>query len=101
MQVHYGEGLANHTDPESCAVYREVCGEALTGERTGPRLSMNPVAPHKGLARQHYSHAHYLHTRADSALKNAMPSGLLGGRFPASISTRLIIALLAAERESP
>src|SRR3984885_5766996 len=28
VQVHYGEGVANHADPESCAAYREVCGEA-------------------------------------------------------------------------
>ena len=39
MQVHYGEGVANHTGPESCAVYREVCGEALTGVRTDQPLS--------------------------------------------------------------
>ena len=39
MQVHYGEGVANHTDPESCAAYCEVCGEALTGERAGQPLS--------------------------------------------------------------
>jgi hypothetical protein len=39
VQVHYGEGIANHTGPESCAAYREVCGEALTGERTGQPLS--------------------------------------------------------------
>jgi hypothetical protein len=39
VQVHYGEGVANHTDPESCAAYREVCGEALTGERAGRPLS--------------------------------------------------------------
>jgi len=39
VQVHYGEGIANHTGPESCAVYREVCGEALTGERAGQPLS--------------------------------------------------------------
>ena len=39
MQVHYGEGVANHTDPESCAVHREMCGEALTGERAGQPLS--------------------------------------------------------------
>ena len=38
MQVHYGEGIANHTGPESCAAYREVCGEALTGERAGQPL---------------------------------------------------------------
>jgi hypothetical protein len=39
VQVHYGEGVANYTDPESCAAYREVCGEALTGERVGQPLS--------------------------------------------------------------
>jgi hypothetical protein len=39
VQVHCGEGVANHTDPESCATYREVCGEALTGERAGQPLS--------------------------------------------------------------
>jgi hypothetical protein len=39
VQVHYGEGVANHTDPESCAACREVCGEALTGERAGQPLS--------------------------------------------------------------
>jgi hypothetical protein len=39
VQVHYGEGVANHADPESCAAYREVCGEAMTGERAGQPLS--------------------------------------------------------------
>ena len=39
VQVHYGEGIANHTGPESCVVYREVCHEALTGERAGQPLS--------------------------------------------------------------
>jgi hypothetical protein len=29
VKVHYGEGLANHTDPESCAAYREVGGGRL------------------------------------------------------------------------
>ena len=35
MRVHYDEGVANHIDPESCAVTREGLGEALTGERIG------------------------------------------------------------------
>ena len=39
MQVPYDEGVANHIDPESCAVVREGLGEALTGERTGQPLS--------------------------------------------------------------
>ena len=39
MEVSYGEGLASHTGPESCAVDREVGGEALTGEGAGRVLS--------------------------------------------------------------
>ena len=39
MQVRYGEGLAIHTGPESCAVVREGFGEALTGARIGGVLS--------------------------------------------------------------
>lgn len=39
MKESYGEGLAPHTDPESCVGNREVVGEALTGARTGQPLS--------------------------------------------------------------
>jgi hypothetical protein len=35
VRVRYGEGLAIHTDPESCAGIREDAGEALTGVRIG------------------------------------------------------------------
>lgn len=35
MQESYGEGLAAHTGPESCAVIREDRRKALTGERAG------------------------------------------------------------------
>jgi hypothetical protein len=35
VKVHYGEGVASHTGPESCAAAREVRGEALTGVRAG------------------------------------------------------------------
>ena len=35
MGVRCGEGLAIHTDPESCAVAHEGIGEALTGARIG------------------------------------------------------------------
>jgi hypothetical protein len=35
VEVRYSEGLAIHTDPESCADIREGVGEALTGARTG------------------------------------------------------------------
>ena len=39
MKEPYGEGLAPHTGPESCAGCREAVGEALTGARTGQPLS--------------------------------------------------------------
>ena len=35
MKVSYGEGLANHTGPESCGAVREDGVEALTGEGAG------------------------------------------------------------------
>ena len=39
VKVHHGEGVANHTDPESCAGGREAVREALTGARAGQPLS--------------------------------------------------------------
>jgi hypothetical protein len=39
MRESCGEGLANHTDPESCAMARKDQGEALTGARAGRVLS--------------------------------------------------------------
>jgi hypothetical protein len=39
VQVHCTEGIANHSDPESCAVVREGGGEALTGVCIGQPLS--------------------------------------------------------------
>ncbi len=39
MQESYGEDLASHTDPESCAVAREGGREALTGAGAGELLS--------------------------------------------------------------
>ena len=35
MKESHGEGVATHTDPESCAGDRKVSGEALTGARAG------------------------------------------------------------------
>jgi hypothetical protein len=39
MKESYGEGLASHTGPESCAVTCKDQGEALTGVRAGWVLS--------------------------------------------------------------
>lgn len=35
MKELYGEGLATHADPESCAGSRKGSGEALTGAHAG------------------------------------------------------------------
>ena len=43
MQVHCGEGVANHTGPEPCARVREDVGEASAGERTGQPSSRETV----------------------------------------------------------
>jgi hypothetical protein len=61
VEVPYGEGLANHADPESCAVRREGQGEALAGECAGwviePRKSIDQgadaVASAEGKMRRH------------------------------------------------
>ena len=39
MRVPDNQDVASHVVPESCAVHREVCGEALTGVRVGQPLS--------------------------------------------------------------
>jgi hypothetical protein len=39
LKVHYVEGIAIHSGPESCADIREGVSEALTGVRTGQVLS--------------------------------------------------------------
>ena len=39
MKEPYGEGVASHTDPESCVVSREAGHEALTGAHVGGVLS--------------------------------------------------------------
>jgi hypothetical protein len=39
MKEPYGEGVANHTGPESCGGGSNATAEALTGERAGQVLS--------------------------------------------------------------
>jgi hypothetical protein len=43
VEVHYGEGLANHIGPEPCAGAREGVGEASAGVRIGQVLSRENV----------------------------------------------------------
>ncbi len=45
MKESYGEGVANHTGPESCGGTREGSDEALTGVRAGRVLSREMNAP--------------------------------------------------------
>ena len=42
MRESYGEGLATHTDPESCGGVRKGISEALTGECAG-RVSSHEI----------------------------------------------------------
>ena len=48
MRESCREGLATHSDPESCAVVREGGGEALTGVRAGRVLSRE-ILDHSGV----------------------------------------------------
>ena len=72
MEVSYGEGVATHTGPESCAVGREAEGEALTGERAGRVLSREIFGQLRGAdaveigGRPHHSRRHR-ETRTDPA----------------------------------
>jgi RNA-directed DNA polymerase len=43
VKVLYGEGVANHTSPESCVLGREAGIEALTGEHVGWVLSRERI----------------------------------------------------------
>jgi hypothetical protein len=45
MKVSYGEGIATHTGPESCAGAGNRDREALTGERAGRVWSRESNAP--------------------------------------------------------
>ena len=40
MKELYGEGLATHTDPESCVGLRKGAGEALTGAHAGGAIEL-------------------------------------------------------------
>lgn len=43
MEVSYSEGVATHTDSESCVLHREVQGEALTRAQAGQPLSRESI----------------------------------------------------------
>jgi hypothetical protein len=45
MQESHGEGLASHTDPESCIDGRKAVDEALTGARAGRAIELRNGNP--------------------------------------------------------
>lgn len=45
MKELHAEGVATHSDPESCVGAREGVGEALTGARIGRVLSRENASP--------------------------------------------------------
>ena len=49
MKEPYGEGLANHTGPESCGGGSNASAEALTGVRAGQVLSREILLNHRVL----------------------------------------------------
>ena len=103
MKVPHSKGVANHAVPESCAVYREVRREALTGVRAGQPLSrvrnsirvptpsdsrkatrmgassQAPVRP--GVVEDPGMHAHSLHGNREIS---SLTVGVFGHRRPAS-----------------
>jgi len=71
MQESYGEGLATHTGPESCAAARKGGGEALTGVRAGRVFSRerNSLRGADALGRsgRHHPARRYRETRRSPA----------------------------------
>ena len=62
MKESHGEGLASHTDPESCVYTRKGIGEALTGEVRAGLLSRERYGKLWGADVVHKSgRQHWLH----------------------------------------
>ena len=71
MKESYGEGLATHTDPESCGATRKGGVEALTGARAGrvfsrERTSLRDADAVRRSGRLHLARR-YRETRRDPA----------------------------------
>ena len=71
MKESYGEGLATHTDPESCGAACEGGVEALTGVRAGRVLSRERThlrgADALGTSGRHHPARRYRETRRSPA----------------------------------
>ena len=55
MKVPYGEGVASHTDPESCVYIRKGIDEALTGDVQAGLLSRERSCKLRGADAVHQS----------------------------------------------
>jgi hypothetical protein len=86
MKEPYGEGLANHTDPESCGGVREGMAEALTGTRAGRPLSRESLLLRSADAVSHGGRQH----RGASLSRDAL-------RTPRGLRTRARTETLHAE----
>jgi hypothetical protein len=93
MKESYGEGVACHTGPKSCAGGGNSVGEALTGVRTGSVLSREIPTPPRGgslrgadaldvRGRQHLRRCHgeALRDPARSQTRNMYGTTLRGNR---------------------
>ena len=76
MKEFYGEGLATHTDPESCVCVREGVGEALTGAPAGWVLSREITRWKQSGVPTQYGHAEGNMTSLVKARDWATPRGL-------------------------
>lgn len=93
MKELYGEGLATHTVPESCAGTRKGTGEALTGAHAGgaiePRKQLLPGADAVTLGgRQHEPVRHSEHGHGLARSKNSGSRATMAGGCMRGISMR-------------
>jgi hypothetical protein len=85
VRVQDSEGVANHADPESCAVARKDEGEALTGVRVGRVLSRERRSrsgcPHRVARGKQHPTRRYRKARRDPARSETprMHGGTLRG----------------------
>ncbi len=77
MQEPHVEDVANHNDPESCGVYREVHVEALTGGSAGQPLSFEIHL--RGADRVVLTGRHYWHVNSRNSCRK-VPDILAGCR---------------------
>src|ERR1700683_42536 len=89
MKESYREGIANRSDPESCATHREVRREALTGAQAGWGLSFESIDRERRRCQDKRKA-----TRTTSKTRD-------GGRLPGVGDPRHVWKLIAREPGGP